>query len=68
MKKYSGEEKAWLVEEREKNGKSKGAFAREPGLNVQTFMNRTRKVTGGQGRPIGRRRYARTAGFIVRKR
>jgi transposase-like protein len=49
MKKYSGEEKAWLVEEWEKSGKSKRAFAKELGLNVQTFTNWTRKGTAGQG-------------------
>jgi transposase-like protein len=49
MRKYSGEEKAWLVEEWEKSGKSKWAFAKELGLNVQTFTNWTRKGTAGQG-------------------
>jgi transposase-like protein len=49
MKKYGGEEKAWFVEEWEKSGKSKRAFAQELGLNVQTFTNWTRKGTAGQG-------------------
>jgi transposase-like protein len=49
MQRHSEEEKAWLVEEWERSGKSRGAFARELGLNVQTFTNWTRKRAGGQG-------------------
>jgi transposase-like protein len=49
MQRHSEEEKAWLVEEWEQSGKTKGAFARELGLNVQTFTSWTRKRTGEQG-------------------
>jgi hypothetical protein len=49
MKRYSEEDKAWLVQEWEKSGKSKWAFARELGLNYQTFSAWTRKPEGGQG-------------------
>jgi transposase-like protein len=49
MKKCGEEEKAWLVEEWEKSGKSKRAFAMELGLNVQTFTGWTRKGTERQG-------------------
>jgi transposase-like protein len=37
MKRYSGEEKARLVGEWERSGKSKWAFAREAGVAYQTF-------------------------------
>lgn len=49
MKKCGEEEKAWLVEEWEKSGKSKRAFAMELGLNVQTFTGWTRKGSERQG-------------------
>jgi transposase-like protein len=42
MKRYSEADKAWLVEEWETSGKSKRAFARELGLNYQTFGKWTR--------------------------
>jgi transposase-like protein len=46
MKQYSEEDKAWLVQEWEKSGSSKQAFARELGLNYQTFSTWTRKPEG----------------------
>jgi transposase-like protein len=49
MQRHSEEEKVWLVEEWEQSGKTRGAFARELGLNVQTFTNWTRKRTREQG-------------------
>ncbi|MDR3146960.1 MAG: transposase [Treponema sp.] len=48
MKRYNEEDKAWLVQEWEKSGKSKWAFARELGLCYQTFSTWTRKPEGGQ--------------------
>jgi transposase-like protein len=42
MKKYSKEEREWLVEEWGQSGKSKWAFAKEMGLSVQTLNNWTR--------------------------
>jgi transposase-like protein len=48
MKRYSKEEKAWLVEEWETSGKSKWAFARELGLQYQTFSKWTREPAVGQ--------------------
>jgi transposase-like protein len=41
MKRYSEEDKAWLVQEWEKSGKSRWAFARELGLHYQTFRKWT---------------------------
>ena len=41
--KLTREEKAWFVEEWKKSGKTKGAFAKELGINAQTFINWTRK-------------------------
>jgi transposase len=49
MKRYSEADKAWLVEEWEKSGKSKWAFVKELGLNYQTFSNWTQKPEGAQG-------------------
>jgi transposase-like protein len=49
MKRYSKEDKAWFVQEWEKSGKSKWAFARELGLNYQTFSTWTREPEDGQG-------------------
>jgi transposase-like protein len=43
MKRYSEEDKAWLVQEWTASGKSKWAFARELGLPYQTFSKWTRK-------------------------
>jgi hypothetical protein len=37
MKRYSEADKAWLVGEWERSGKSKRVFAKEWGLNYQTF-------------------------------
>jgi transposase-like protein len=47
--KYSKEEKEWLVEEWGKSGKSKCAFAKELGLNVQTLINWTKGRETGHG-------------------
>jgi transposase-like protein len=41
MKRYSEEEKAWLVGEWEQSEKSKWAFAREAGVAYQTFSRWT---------------------------
>jgi transposase-like protein len=49
MKRYSNEDKTWLVQEWEKSGRSKWAFARELGLNYQTFSTWTRRPEDGQG-------------------
>ncbi|MDR1024210.1 MAG: hypothetical protein LBL56_00670 [Treponema sp.] len=49
MKRYSNEDKTWLVQEWEKSGKSKGAFARELGLNYQTFSTGPRQGVVGLG-------------------
>ena len=43
MKRYSEEDKKWLIEEWEKSGKSKRAFAKELGLNYQALSKWTRK-------------------------
>jgi transposase-like protein len=42
MKRYSEEEKAWLVEEWTASGKTKWVFARELGLSYQTFSKWTK--------------------------
>jgi transposase-like protein len=42
MKRYSEEDKAWLVEEWAASGKTKWAFARELGLPYQTFSKWTK--------------------------
>jgi hypothetical protein len=42
MKRYSEADKAWLVGEWERSGKSKWVFAKEWGLNYQTFSAWTR--------------------------
>ncbi|MDR1250322.1 MAG: transposase, partial [Treponema sp.] len=42
MKRYSEEDKAWLVEEWRASGKTKWAFARELGLPYQTFSKWTK--------------------------
>jgi transposase-like protein len=49
MKRYNKEDKTRLVQEWEKSGKSKRAFARELGLNYQTFSAWTRQPEDGQG-------------------
>lgn len=48
MKRYSQADKAWLVEEWEKSGKSKYAFAKELGLSCQTFSAWTREPEEAQ--------------------
>jgi transposase-like protein len=48
MKRYSEEDKAWLVEEWEKSGKSKWTFAQELGLHYQTFRKWTHEPESGQ--------------------
>jgi transposase-like protein len=48
MKRYSKEDKAWLVEEWEASGKSKWAFVQELGLCYQTFRKWTREGKGEQ--------------------
>jgi transposase-like protein len=47
MKRYSREEREWLVEEWGQSGKTKWAFAKELGLSVQTLNNRTRQEETG---------------------
>ena len=47
MKRYSREEREWLVEEWGQSGKSKWAFAKELGLSVQTLNNWTRQAETG---------------------
>jgi alpha-D-ribose 1-methylphosphonate 5-triphosphate synthase subunit PhnG len=42
MKRYNEEEKAWLVEEWERSGKSKWAFARDAEVSYPTFSAWTR--------------------------
>jgi hypothetical protein len=49
MKRYSEEEKAWLVEEWEKSGKSRRAFAKEWDLNYQALSNWSRKPASAGG-------------------
>jgi transposase-like protein len=44
MKRYSEADKAWLVEEWAKSGKSQWAFAKELGLNYQSFSKWTSAV------------------------
>jgi transposase-like protein len=48
MKRYSEADKAWLVQEWEKSGKSKWTFARELGLPYQTFSRWPFKPEGEQ--------------------
>ena len=49
MKRYSEEDKKWLVQEWEKSGKSKWAFAKELGLNYQALNKWTRKPVPSSG-------------------
>jgi transposase-like protein len=42
MKRYSEEDKAWLLQEWTASGKSKWVFARELGLSYQTFSKWTK--------------------------
>ena len=42
MKKYSVEEKAMWLEDREQSGKSAWSYAKSNGLNPQTFVNWTK--------------------------
>jgi hypothetical protein len=48
MKRCNEADKAWLVGEWEKSGKSKYAFAKELGLSYQTFSRWTREPEGVQ--------------------
>jgi hypothetical protein len=49
MKRYSEEDKKWFVQEWEKSGKSKWAFATELGLNYQALSKWTRKPVPAAG-------------------
>jgi hypothetical protein len=49
MKRYSEDEKAWLVEEWEKSGKSKWAFAKEWDVNYQALSAWSRKLESAGG-------------------
>jgi transposase-like protein len=71
MKRYSEGDKAWLVEEWEKSGKSKRAFAKELGLAHQTFRNWTSEPAGSpgfvevSGKPEAREAGGRTLSALV---
>jgi hypothetical protein len=63
MKRYSEADKAWLVQEWEKSGKSKWGFSKELWLNYQSFSKWTRPPEGGQGFvEVGRKLEAEGAG------
>jgi transposase-like protein len=49
MKRYSEEDKAWLVGEWAQSGKTKWGFAKELGLPYQTFSKWTRQPAEAQG-------------------
>jgi hypothetical protein len=49
MKRYSEADKKWLIEEWEKSGKSKWAFAKDLGLNYQALNKWTRPPVPSAG-------------------
>jgi len=71
MKRYSEEEKGMWVEDWRESGKSVWAYAKENGLNGQTFRNWTAGAEESPGfveiSPVGRERAAVAPEILIEK-